>query len=715
MSNLYSFRCSAAGQATSDSTLVIFCPPGLPIKKDISDEIAKNTRISVCPESVYFICAEDDATELLDILDDDDDCLLPILQAEEISILSYSTSGEIKVHGDLKGSVAKVPDLDIVFRQGLTQLFVKRGGELFSGFTSHFVKPSKKKDRRFLRASHALSEGAEIFFTAIKLLPYVKDSVRTIHLDTSAIASVVMAALLIRKGDRIPAIRTFHSYEKMGLHDFNKDELELVVISASQSGAMADDIRTLVGLDTKIVTIFSSTINQASSDSLCDLTFDSVKNPLGLQPLPKGDIGESSRPIRLVGEHFLREPEPSKAVLPGWKQNPDINTSLIGRIAGKQAFICNFVNNRAYTAKSIWVDAEKLLQTENYKAWISDVYLRYIPSSTDAIVHIDGSDGSKKFAQDLYNICSGEKKGMRLVRLSDIDGSGDVISSPPDKAAIVIAGGITGHGDDLLSVSRALRDWAPESHRVFLSPMCIPSSKQAFTVLKQNLCQPSTHIFNEMNVLVIDRMGLSSSWEQELLLLSNCSDELPEDLAYRLENLRKSEGLRNNLLLDGKLGQLKLRKNFAFWPENANTDAADQSDVFVTISCLLQNMRTNPEVHPMRRIINDANTHSVIAAGTFARYNDGIIQASLLRAAYPVELNYKEASEESRVLSGLVVDMVRLANRQQGEALTEFLLALATKRLQLRDEDNDRVKSELCISSDLSPAQMWFSKLLTSS
>ncbi len=52
-------------------------------------------------------------------------------------------------------------------------MFKARGGMVEAGPTSHFVKPSKQVDSRFLRASNALSEGAEVFFVAFFLLPYL--------------------------------------------------------------------------------------------------------------------------------------------------------------------------------------------------------------------------------------------------------------------------------------------------------------------------------------------------------------------------------------------------------------------------------------------------------------------------------------------------------------------------------------------------------------
>ncbi|RRH68311.1 hypothetical protein [Falsigemmobacter faecalis] len=677
----------------------------------------ENTASALSPESVYFICEQAYSEKLFEYFSKDNDVLLPVSHARDIVVLSYSTEGEVTHGNTLRGGNPLQFEWPVVSRQGLTQLFVSRGGLVNSGPTSHFVKPSKKPDRRFLRASSALSEGAEIFFAGLCLLPHLKKEVRTIHLDTSSIASVVMASLLMSRREDLPKIRTFHSYEKLKQHNFSKDETEVVLISASQSGQMAAQLAELVGRRSQIVTIFSSSPSLATGETLCDLKFDGIMNPAGIPARKINDNFEGSRPINLVGEHFLSEPEAPRAALPGVLQNPSINRSFISRLAGRQVFSCNFKKNRYMPSKSVWIDAGQFLKTENYKEWLELICLREIPAAVAAIVYIDGSDGSEAFAKDIVDEIKrhGVASNCRLISLTEIDGSqGSLPTSPPDKAPIVIAGGITGHGDDLLSVSRALRDWAPSSHRVFLTPICVPSSLAALKVLDQNLCQPRSHVFKYMDAIVIDRQKLSGSWERERQFLSDRYDELPSDLRDRLNVLNSSKGMINNLFLSGKKSQLSLRKNFAFWPSDVDCQAALQADVFVAISCLIQNMRTNADVASDRRIVNNSNTHTVIAAGAFARFNDGVIQASILRAAEPVELNYTDAPDESRVMGGVIVDMIKLVDRQQGEAVTEFLMAILTGWIQLREQDMALVRAELDKNVNLNEAQSWLARCIPS-
>ena len=96
-----------------------------------------------------------------------------------------------------------------------------------------------------------------------------------------------------------------------------------------------------------------------------------------------------------------------------------------------------------------------------------------------------------------------------------------------------------------------------------------------------------------------------------------------------------------------------------------------------------------------QRLVNDVQTHTVLSVETFSRYNDGIIQASFLRAAHPIEINYRDTPVESRLMLDLLRQMIRYADRQQGEALAEFLLAIACGRLRLVEGDLARLRSEL--------------------
>ena len=116
--------------------------------------------------------------------------------------------------------------------------------------------------------------------------------------------------------------------------------------------------------------------------------------------------------------------------------------------------------------------------------------------------------------------------------------------------------------------------------------------------------------------------------------------------------------------------------------------------MFTTICVLLEHLRSDA-AKPGQHLINDVQTQTVLDPETFSRYNDGVIQAAFLRAARPVELNYQTTPAKSRLMLDLVVQMIRYRERQQGEALAEFLLAVASGRVRLVQQDLQKLQASL--------------------
>jgi hypothetical protein len=82
-----------------------------------------------------------------------------------------------------------------------------------------------------------------------------------------------------------------------------------------------------------------------------------------------------------------------------------------------------------------------------------------------------------------------------------------------------------------------------------------------------------------------------------------------------------------------------------------------------------------------------------LSPANFGRFNDGAIQASILRAALPRELNYSGHEEHSREAGRIIGRIIRSAKEARGEASAEFLMAIATRSLLLRAKDLEAVIS----------------------
>ncbi len=131
---------------------------------------------------------------------------------------------------------------------------------------------------------------------------------------------------------------------------------------------------------------------------------------------------------------------------------------------------------------------------------------------------------------------------------------------------------------------------------------------------------------------------------------------------------------------------LELRPGFAFWPEGLVGDRATEADVFATVSTVLQTLRTAPASAQKDALRTGWFQQTLIHPEVFGRFNDGIIQASFLRAALPSELDYRSQPELSEALANLLGRIVAGAHLVRGEGAFEFLLALGCGRLRILDE-----------------------------
>ena len=69
----------------------------------------------------------------------------------------------------------------------------------------------------------------------------------------------------------------------------------------------------------------------------------------------------------------------------------------------------------------------------------------------------------------------------------------------------------------------------------------------------------------------------------------------------------------------------------------------------------------------------------------FNRFNDGIIQASILRASKADELNYSLSFNHSNNMLSLINTFIKHKEEQQGEAIFEFLYSIAIGKLRLHN------------------------------
>ena len=398
MSGIFHFRCLTPCFPRHDAALVLFSGPTRYDLNSVSDAITHETRKALAPEVAYLIYPEGTANLAADDLETHVEVFSPLTEDSSIGVYQFDREGRVTLQRTLRGAPARDLPMDHLRRQGLTKLFRRHGGALDASPTAHFIRPSMRPSSRFLRASHALSDGAEIYFAALWLLPHLADDIEYVHLDTSAIACVVLAALILKQARSQPTIRTFHSYEGIKNHPFSPDRADLVLISASQSGTMAREIVGRVPDASRVLTLFSSADAPLNTKVICDIRIDKSQNPDGFPPARELTDVLNTRPIRLISEHFIVEPQPPRAVVPVIRDAPTVVKETLACLVGKKVLIALKQTDIADERSSVWIDMKAMAVLQIFKRWVDRMVNQFVPATTRALVQLECDEQSAVMA-----------------------------------------------------------------------------------------------------------------------------------------------------------------------------------------------------------------------------------------------------------------------------------------------------------------------------
>lgn len=193
------------------------------------------------------------------------------------------------------------------------------------------------------------------------------------------------------------------------------------------------------------------------------------------------------------------------------------------------------------------------------------------------------------------------------------------------------------------------------------------------------------HAFETVEDLFVPGPELSNAWSAERQFLESTRVSWPSSakaaLTKRLNRLRNTaQNFTNDLFLSAG-PRLTIQSGFAFWTKKRGK--ATQADVFFTMAAVVQGLRTQTKGEGLK---NNWLQQTLMGPENFGRYNDGVIQAALLRACSPPELQYSTDPPSSLEMMRLIKRVLDAAHQPRGEAASEFLIALATRRLTLTDE-----------------------------
>lgn len=699
---LFSFRIEDREDTEIIHSLVVFLPCAQIPSGEFWDEIQHDIERNLQPNRIIFLgleCyASNQISTLQKLISQESDWRYNV-SATECLFVSFASDGSLATQMPLseQSLPISVDYFESLKNKGNREIFVRRSGLIRPHQSAHFVHPSGKHSQAFIRVANLMLYGPEVIFIASTLLKYVKENISYLWIDTSSISSLAYALVNLRcafdPATQTPTISSFSSWTAVKSSvKFPSPKKSMVLISASTSGNLARELVQRHEFEPhQITTVFSLAKNRENSNVLCDLRDEhriaysdaTAEYREGSCPL----CAAGSQAVRFVGDQFLADDIRYTPQIVGIADAPKGLKEFMASYAGHGA-VRLATEPGARAVNSIFLNTDIMIRLKAHKTKFDAACDRFISSATSTVIHLHDPE-SKALADAIADKFPDSARPVVLDQ-SQLRDAKDLKLS----GAIVIVAACIGAGGALESISLDLRDISGTSPRFFLVSYSKHSHLALRAGLEANLAFNAgsySHIVDILEKLTLPRKGTLDSWIAEHKLIFPLTADifsLPENssdaqiFADRIEALRKlSEGATNGLFWPTGHGDaLRLRNTFAFWKQGKLPENISQADVFVTIASVIEGMRHGPKPKLERAPFHQG----ILAPAIFGRFNDGVIQASFLRAAASHEIDYSCDSHMSAEMSRILARIITEWDNTRGEACAEFLVALATGRLKLQ-------------------------------
>lgn len=558
-----------------------------------------------------------------------------------------------------------------------------------SGFAFH--KPSKTRSSHFIRAEQGLSTSGSVSFVALATLHRLHqrfdapiETIRHFFVDTMGVATVAygLRELLALSGSpRIPPVESFHSYEGIDEVRSPLPASSVCLISASTSMGMHRDwVKKKRVRDEDVLTL-------VTYEGVPDSDRALYRIPREHQP---NDEGVSANyDIQIKGENFVPSAEPPRFVLLSKPHHASTtDTDIFRDLTGGAVFDLYRSGSAGSAPRGLFVDGSALLKHPTFRSFYQRVVAQHVKASTRCVVH-QPDEPSAALAKAI-SLEMATRFGLKAPAvISSADISSEAVSRHDGLVAVAC---VAGRGSELLAISRSLRG-IHDGPRLYLIGVQVAETRAQLDTFDKNVCHSA-----EKASIEIARFGsaatgasllLSFEEEHRALRLGQIATRRSSQLAtrYTLLSDTTASRLQRALLPVGPLESdtLRLRKDFAFWRPGYDLGAY-QAEVVATIAVLLQRARENPKIESKHRLFSPVVGQVALDPENFTRYDDGLIQASILRAALPSELDYRGDKNSSLFVRDFLIRMSRHVGTERCEAMLEFLLSLSTRKMQLKPE-----------------------------
>lgn len=582
-------------------------------------------------------------------------------------------------------------DLSEFYRKGILEL-AEKNDVLHNAPSGHkFKHPSGKILNLFIQTKEIACNEAEIQFVGRGLClvhPQISwSTIDSVYIDSMGIYSLVREALDFSNSRA--TIKNFHSYE--GIEKLSRPaEFDVAIISASTSGSMASILFDKGFKNDRIITLIDV-------EKRKDLCLDLVTLNKDSDFLHKSNSSYNyETEIELVGEQFTYKAKPPKQITISYKHRPKALKDILDTFAIDGV---NDINGRLDAINKtplISLKSENLLACDNFNKWLRKELKWSLSSSVNLIVY--KNDGaSHHLAEKVKLIIDEIRSNNSDILILESSQLNEVALQDCNGVLVVTA--FCGDGGELRQISRDLREFECDViPRHFLVGVGIPQSNSAWKKLRLFLIKNATdrdYNFSVWNVLPLGPDINSAAWDAlpeylaEVQTKPKLSDDPQEEekaneIMDQLEDVITSSF--NRLLPRANGKNLELTSGFVFFDKKLDAEISKikQSVVLMTISSVLQAAREYTE---QDLCLSPSNYQSVVLSPeNFLRFNDDILQACILRASLPSELDYRSNADLSMLMSEFLYKIFSRHEHPFGYASLEFAAALATGKLQLRKE-----------------------------
>lgn len=617
-------------------------------------------------------------------------------------------------------------------RQTLARLFAERGGKMKAPHGFHYSKPSKKHADTFLRASNVLEHFAATPILAFWLIRHAwRMQVDHILVDTSGISSVAYALAreigIRKKMKNLPMVASHESYGGLAGLVIRNPSSTLLLVSATTSGGLKRELLTKRALGDQIVTLFY--LGEKPDELgkvLCDLSRDKL-NPNGFEPInsaPEDNCdlckNHHSYPIQLNGDQFVFEPPVIQEVAAALADFPSVLREKVDRFAGIGLFrvhrnVCGRLAEISFDVGKLFERPDTISYQPTRKAitdfqerWKREI-LRGAPMNLQHVIYTE-YPYSKELAEAAL-------KHLKVVSedlaLEPVDSREFRTRTKKDEASALVISACIDDARELMGISLSLRNIQPRGNVAYVTPIFKSASDAERQRIKSNLTfgENQANTFSLFSLLDISLPASveKDSWSRELdflrefeVWLDKEELERPRFLDVRVELLLNAskDGLVDQLYWPDKDGrELKVRSDFTLLNTEGGGRPLTQSDIYVAISCFLWALRNGVPQKP--QLAYGPYARAVLQPETFQRFNDGVIQAAILRAARGRELAYSNCEKEiSLRMRNVILELMEPQN--SGESLPEFVLAIGLRQLTLHPEHEQYVLEDI-VKNDVHP------------